>query len=133
MTPGTLTLWLSACKPIAAIAIAQLIERRGVGLNDPVADYIPEFAVNGKEAVTLYHILTHTVGLRYVDTSWPLTTWHEIIDRICQTRLEPNWPPGERARYDASNNWFILGRSCDGSTAGHLKATFAMKFSCRWG
>jgi CubicO group peptidase (beta-lactamase class C family) len=109
MTPATLTLWLSACKPIAAIAIAQLIERRGVGLNDPVTDYIPEFAVNGKETVTLSHILTHTVGLRYVNTDWPLTTWPEIIDRICQTRLEPNWPPGERARYDASNNWFLLG------------------------
>jgi CubicO group peptidase (beta-lactamase class C family) len=109
MTPDTLTLWLSACKPIAAIAIAQLVERKSVGVNDPVTDYIPEFAANGKETVTLSHILTHTVGLRYVDTGWPQTPWPEIIERLCQTRLEPNWPPGERARYDSTNNWFLLG------------------------
>jgi CubicO group peptidase (beta-lactamase class C family) len=109
MSTETLTLWLSACKPIGAIAIAQLMERGKVGLGDPVADYIPEFAGNGKQAVTLRHLLTHTAGLRFVETGWPGTTWSEIIERICQTRLEPNWVPGERARYEATVSWFLLG------------------------
>jgi len=32
-------------------------------LDDPVAKYIPEFAVNGKEAITVRQLLTHHAGL----------------------------------------------------------------------
>ena len=85
----------------ASIAIAQLVEGDRVGLDDPVADFIPEFAQHDKQAVTLRHLLTHTAGLRFVETGWPQTTWSEIIERICQTRLEPAWIPGKRARYEA--------------------------------
>ncbi|HET6251527.1 MAG TPA: serine hydrolase domain-containing protein [Tepidisphaeraceae bacterium] len=109
MTPETLTLWLSACKPVGAIAIAQQLERGKVGIDDPVADFIPEFAAHGKETVSVRHLLTHTAGLRFVETGWPGATWSEVIDRICQTSLEANWIPGERARYDATLSWFILG------------------------
>jgi CubicO group peptidase (beta-lactamase class C family) len=109
MTTDTLTLWLSACKSIGAIAIARLMDAGRLGVDDPVADFVPEFAAGGKEGVTLRHLLTHTAGLRYVESGWPAATWNEIIERICQTKLEPNWTPGERARYDATNNWFILG------------------------
>src|SRR5579862_1558756 len=71
MTPGTLTLWLSACKPIGAIAIAKLLERGQLGLDDPVADFIPEFAEHEKQTISLRHLLTHTAGLRYIETGWP--------------------------------------------------------------
>lgn len=123
MTTETLTLWLSACKPITAVAIAQLLERGRLGLDDPVADFLPEFSAQGKQGVTIGHLLTHTAGLRFVETGWPLTTWSEIIDRICQTRLEPDWIPGKRARYDAANSWFILGeviRRIDGRPCEHF-------------
>ena len=109
MMTDTLTLWLSACKPIGAVAIAKLLERGQLGIDDPISAFIPEFAEHDKQAVTLRHVLTHTAGMRYVEIGWPLTSWSEIIERICQTRLEPNWIPGQRARYDATLNWFVLG------------------------
>ena len=106
----TLTLWLSACKPIGAVAIGQLIERGKVGVDDPVADFIPEFATHEKDRVTLRHILTHTAGLRYVDTGWPLTTWSEIVElAFADVRLEPNWTPGQHRDTTPRNRWFILG------------------------
>jgi len=108
MTRDTLTLWMSACKPICAIAIAQLFDRGRVGINDPIADFIPEFAANGKFDVTIGHVLTHTAGLKWVETGWPAATWSEIIQRICQTRLEPAFAPGRRARYDQVLSWFLL-------------------------
>lgn len=109
MSTSTLTLWLSACKPIGAIAIAQLVDRGKVGVDHPVADFIPEFGADGKETVTLRHILTHTSGLRFVDTGWPNTAWSEIIERVCRARLEANWIPGQRARYESTHTWFLLG------------------------
>src|SRR5215207_517825 len=60
MRTDTLMLWLSAGKPVSAIAVAQLWERGLLDLDDPVARHIPEFGVNGKDVVTIRHILTHT-------------------------------------------------------------------------
>ncbi len=62
MTRDTLMLWLSAGKPVTAAAVMQLVERGRVQLDDPVARYVPEFAVNGKETFTLWNLLTHTRG-----------------------------------------------------------------------
>jgi uncharacterized protein YbbC (DUF1343 family)/CubicO group peptidase (beta-lactamase class C family) len=44
-------------------AVMQLMERGEVRLNDPVAKYLPEFAANGKEDITLRQLLTHYSGL----------------------------------------------------------------------
>src|SRR5262249_60304400 len=70
-----LMLWLSSTKPVPAVAIAQLWERGLLELDDPVALHIPEFAANGKEGITLRHLLTHTGGIRMLDTGWPHRSW----------------------------------------------------------
>ena len=41
----------------------RLVQLGQVKLNDPVAKYIPEFAQNGKEDVTVRQLLTHYSGL----------------------------------------------------------------------
>jgi CubicO group peptidase (beta-lactamase class C family) len=109
MTPDTLMLWLSGGKPIGAVAIAQLWERGKLGLDDPVARHIPEFGQNGKEPITIRHILTHTAGFRWVATGWPTASWEQVIARICQARQEPSWVAGKKAGYSPYTSWFILG------------------------
>src|SRR3954463_3162185 len=64
MRPDTLMIWMSACKPVAGIATAQLWERGLVDLDDRVAKHIPEFGTRGKEPITIRHLLTHTAGFR---------------------------------------------------------------------
>ena len=44
--------------------IMQLVERGQLDLDAPVARYFPAFAQNGKEAVTIRHLMTHMSGLR---------------------------------------------------------------------
>ncbi|MFQ6172119.1 serine hydrolase [Oryzobacter sp. R7] len=56
----------SVSKLFTSIVTVQLIEDGTVDLEAPVAAYLPEFAANGKEAVTVRHLLTHTSGF----TSW---------------------------------------------------------------
>ncbi|MBX3438637.1 MAG: beta-lactamase family protein, partial [Planctomycetaceae bacterium] len=109
MTRDTLTLWVSAGKPLTATAVMRLVETDRIALDAPVADYVPAFAENGKDQVTVKHLLTHTAGLRAVVTGWPNDSWSEILGRICRTRLRDGWIPGRRAAYDRDNSWFVLG------------------------
>ncbi len=104
-----LMLWMSSTKPVAAVAICQLWERGRLELDDPVALHIPEFAQGGKERVTVRHLLTHTGGVRMLDTGWPAAGWEEIVARVCAQRLEPRWEPGRKAGYHLASSWFILG------------------------
>jgi CubicO group peptidase (beta-lactamase class C family) len=102
-------LWLSSTKPVTAVAVAQLWERGRLELDDPVARHVPEFAANGKERITLRHLLTHTGGIRMPETGWPQRSWEEIVARICAMKPEPRWTPGEKAGYHQTSSWFILG------------------------
>lgn len=109
MRPDTLMLWLSSGKPVTAIAVMQLMERGALRLDDPVGVHIPEFAANGKQAVTIKHLLTHVGGFRFIDLGDAATPWDEIIRRICIAPLERDWVPGERAGYHPYTSWYVLG------------------------
>lgn len=52
----------SVSKLFTSTAVMQLYEKGRFDLDDPVADYLPEFAENGKEKVTIRQLLTHTSG-----------------------------------------------------------------------
>jgi CubicO group peptidase (beta-lactamase class C family) len=72
MTPDTIFDLASVTKPIAgATATLILLEHGALSLDDAVCRFLPEFAGNGKEEITIRHVLTHTTGL----PSWlPLYT-----------------------------------------------------------
>jgi uncharacterized protein YbbC (DUF1343 family)/CubicO group peptidase (beta-lactamase class C family) len=64
MTVDTVFDMASLTKPVAtATSVMQLVEQGKIKLSDPVSQYIPEFAANGKQAVTVYQLLTHQGGL----------------------------------------------------------------------
>ena len=53
----------SISKLFTTIVLLQQFEAGRLGLDDPVARHVPEFAAGGKQAVTVRHLLTHTSGL----------------------------------------------------------------------
>ncbi len=99
-------LWLSAVKPLTAVAIAQLMECGKLKLDDRIQSFIPEFA-NGKEAAMIRHVLTHTSGLPMLNFPFLRSSWDETIQKICEVPAE--WEPGTAARYDGLSGWSILG------------------------
>ena len=109
MTPDRVILWMSATKPMAALAIAQLWEKGLLTPDDPIAHHVPDFARHGKENITLRHVLTHTAPIRWVETGWPDVSWDKIISKICAMRPERDWAPGQKAGYSALTSWFLLG------------------------
>jgi uncharacterized protein YbbC (DUF1343 family)/CubicO group peptidase (beta-lactamase class C family) len=48
---------------VTTTAVMQLVEQGKVRLNDPVAKYLPEFAQNGKDDITVRQLLIHYSGL----------------------------------------------------------------------
>src|SRR5581483_10297350 len=108
MTPDSINWWLSAVKPVTAVAIAMLWQRGKLELDDRVSSFIPEFARGGKESITLRHLLTHTGGFRAVSSNSSPEPWDQIIDAICAARIEPGWVPGRKAGYHIASSWFIL-------------------------
>ena len=109
MTTDTLMVWLSSTKPVTAVAVARLWERGLLSLDDPVARHWPEFAQEGKGAITVRHLLTHTAGFRILRFGWPEEPWEEIVRRLAAARREPGWIPGEKAGYHQASSWFVLG------------------------
>lgn len=64
----------SLTKPIAtATSILLLVDEGAIGLDDPVAKYLPSFAERNKDAVTVRHLLTHSAGLK------PWRAYHEML------------------------------------------------------
>ena len=108
MRPDTLMLWMSSIKPITAVAIAQMWERGKLELDDAVARHIPEFGANGKERVTIRHVLTHTGGFPRAVVPWSADQWEKIVAELCAAPLEPGWIPGERMGYHVASGWYAL-------------------------
>ena len=121
MAADTINIWFSSGKPLTAVVIAQCFERGLIALDDPIAKFIPEFAMHGKRAITIRHLLTHTAGFRDADKISADLGWDETITRICATPAEADWPPGRRAGYQYFSSWFVLGeivRRLDGRAVG---------------
>lgn len=114
MTPVHLIIWFSMTKATVAVSVAKLWERGAVDLDARIADYVPEFGVKGKEAITVRHCLTHTGGFRTGDgvvssAKEPRANWEEVVAGICQVPLEEGWVPGEDAGYHLTCGMTMLG------------------------
>lgn len=114
-TPGRplsgddLMLWYSSGKPVTTAAVLQLWERGRLGLDDPVARYIPGWA-GGKERVSLRHVLTHTGGFTMVGPGEPFDEDLSYADVIARIAAHPaEWEPGTKAGYHPSTGWKVLG------------------------
>jgi CubicO group peptidase (beta-lactamase class C family) len=111
MTTDTLMVWFSMTKAVTSVAVAQLWEKGLFDVDDPVARYIPEFGANGKAAVTIRHLLTHTAGIPLADDILNGTPWRESrednLQRIYGARLD--YKPGTRAGYHPASGMTVLG------------------------
>ena len=121
----------SMTKPITSVATMILVEEGKLALDDPVADFIPEFAavevlaaggerVAPGRPITIEHLLTHTSGLTYgffgdepvdrlYNESGFFTRAEGLADFARQAAALPLLAsPGERWNYSISTD--ILGR-----------------------
>jgi CubicO group peptidase (beta-lactamase class C family) len=102
--PDALFLVASISKPVTATAVMLLVERGALALDDPVADFVPSFAQNGKHEVRVRHLLTHTSGLPdMLADNDALRAAHAPLEAFVEAivRLPLLFPPGTQVRYQS--------------------------------
>jgi CubicO group peptidase (beta-lactamase class C family) len=118
----TMAVSYSTTKGLSAMCVHLLAERGLLQYEDRVAKFWPEFAANGKQDITVYHVLTHQAGVPQIPeglTSHDLLDWDRVVSAIAD--LTPAWEPGTASGYHAMNFGWLTGeivRRIDGRSIG---------------
>lgn len=97
LQPDTIFPLASLSKPITATAAMILVEDGLLGLNRPVSWYIPEFTGEGKDAVMVHHLLTHTSGLK-----------DEEAETYAEKKGTVEIPPPDETQHPGINEYLFL-------------------------
>lgn len=103
MTVDTIFDIASLTKVVATTpAVMQLAQQGKIKFNDPVAKYIPEFAQNGKDEITIRGLLTHFSGLRDDVDLQPAWEGKDAALKLAYAE-KPIYPPGAKFVYSDTN------------------------------
>ena len=116
----------STTKMMAALTTLLLIDRGRIDPEAPVAEYWPEFAAKGKDALPVRMLMAHTSGL----AGWAeKLTVQDVCDWEKSTAMlaaqEPFWEPGTQSGYHALTHGHLMGevvRRVDGRSIGTVFA-----------
>ena len=108
MTLDTVFDMASLTKPLmTATAVMQLYEQGKLSPNDPVSKYVPDFAADGKQDITIRQLLTHYSGLPPdISLADPWEGKQEAYTRAFA--VKPIHPPGVQFVY-SDVNFIVLG------------------------
>ncbi len=127
---GTMAVVFSTTKGPTTLTIQALAEQGVLDIEAPIASYWPEFAAEGKGALTLRHVLTHTSGVIdfpgyqavIEDPAW----WLDL-DAIASSfaTAAPAWEPGTAHGYHGVSFGLLLGEVVRRATGRTLGTAFA--------
>lgn len=94
----------SISKPISVAALMTLFDRREFKLDDPLKKFIPQFAREHRDEVTMQHLLTHVSGLPdQLEKNDELRSKHaplsEFVEHAIHTPLQ--FVPGSKYQYSS--------------------------------
>jgi CubicO group peptidase (beta-lactamase class C family) len=107
---NTIVCVFSSTKGVTAIGANLAIERGLLDPDAPVSKYWPEFAANGKDAVTVRQVLSHRAGLPLVEDELTLDEalrWEPVVEALAAQA--PIWEPGSRHGYHMRTYGWLVG------------------------
>jgi CubicO group peptidase (beta-lactamase class C family) len=135
----TITNVWSITKTVTTLAALLLVDRGALDLDAPVATYWPEFAQNGKAAITVKQVMSHTAGVSGWDMPFSVEELYDYEGAVAHLAAQaPWWEPGTASGYSLLNYGHIVGeivRRVSGKTltafvaeeiAGRLGADFTI-------
>jgi len=124
VTPETPFNIFSASKAVTAMVIHLLDQRHLIHLDDPVCEYIPEFAEHRKQWITIRHVLTHRAGIPNLPPgSLDLDRLEDpegIVRTLCEAK--PTSRAGRELAYHALTGGFLLGAIVKRVTGSDIRA-----------
>jgi CubicO group peptidase (beta-lactamase class C family) len=123
---GTVFYNFSIGKGATSTVVHVLAERGLFGYDTPVAALWPEFAANGKQAVTVRQVLDHTAGVPGIPldtTIEDLCDWDKMCAAIAAAELW--WEPGTKVGYHAYTFGYILGEVVRRATGKRISQVLA--------
>ena len=107
----TMAMCFSTTKGVASAALHLQADAGRVDYDAPVATYWPEFAQNGKENLTVRHVLSHSAGLHrlrsIVEDAHHILDWDHMVDALARER--PAYEPGTKTGYHAITYGWLVG------------------------
>jgi CubicO group peptidase (beta-lactamase class C family) len=89
----TVALSFSTGKGVASTLVHRLAEQGLIDYDATVATYWPEFAANGKEAITVRELMSHRAGLHKVQGIAPdgigLLNYEQVVERLAANAPDP--------------------------------------------
>jgi CubicO group peptidase (beta-lactamase class C family) len=116
----------STGKGLTATVVHVLAEQGAIDYDLRIADVWPEFAVHGKDGITLRHALTHTSAIPVLP-SWVTAEDFADWDRMCEIVADttPVWTPGEQHGYHAWTFGWLVGETVRRATGRTLSEVLA--------
>ncbi len=106
-TNETLYCVFSCTKAITSAAGWMLIQEGKLGLDELVADIVPEFGTHGKEVIAVEQLFMHTAGFPhapFAQREWG--SRDKRLKRFANWRL--NWEPGSRFEYHPTSSMWLI-------------------------
>jgi CubicO group peptidase (beta-lactamase class C family) len=105
-TADTIVRLWSATKGLGSACLLHVLQENGIGLDQRVAEFWPEFAQTGKREITLAELLSHQAGLCALDSSVDILDYSAVIAAL--EKQTPLWPPGTGHGYHARTFGFLI-------------------------
>lgn len=102
----TLVLIWSATKGLASASLLHAVDAAGLDLSARVVDLWPEFAAQGKDALTVRDIVSHRSGLSVLDDKTVSLLDHSAVAAALAAQA-PQWPLGQGHGYGPRTYGFL--------------------------
>ena len=119
-TDETLWLMFSQTKIMVAAALWYFIGYGAIRLHDRVADFIPEFAANGKGDITIFDVITHQGGFPSAEV--PEAAWedHDLLRKVVSD-FTLDWTPGSKVHYHGTSAHWVLAAVIEAHTGADYR------------
>lgn len=121
----------SSAKAVSAMVMHKLDEENALRIDDRVCDYIPEFSGNGKDRITLRHVLAHRAGIPSLPEEAldieTLSDPQKMMELLCVAK--PASRPGRALAYHAVTGGYIFTEVARRATGKDMRALMKEKIA----
>lgn len=122
----SMALSFSTGKAILATLLHRLVDQGILDYDQPIAYYWPEFAKNGKDKITIRHVLSHQSGLfdirQNIKSAAQMLEWQQMLHVFEQAT--PRFEAGSQTAYQALTFGWLLGGVIEKATGESLLSVF---------